>query len=169
MGSYSKFGGNPAAGPHVAGAAALLIQDDPTRTPADVSLAITDGAATDGFTGSNLPDEEWGYGKLRIAESLQAADITAPTTETFVFENPLLPGTDFVLLAPNETLAAEPTTTLTADGAAVSDSAVEVAYSCGLASLAEKMWLSLSMKAPTWQVIRGNSCCLAAKIRSTQQ
>jgi subtilisin family serine protease len=123
------FGGTSAAGPHVAGAAALLLQDNPSRSATDVSLAITDGAATDVFTGNNLPDEEWGYGKLRIAESLQVADVTAPTTEALVFENPLLPGTDFVLLAPDETLAAAPTTTLTADGAAVSDSLIEVAYS----------------------------------------
>ena len=108
FGSYDIFGGTSAAGPHVAAATALILQDDPSRSPEQVAQAITDGAATDSYMGT-LPDEEWGYGKMQIADSLLAADSTPPTTEVLSAHNPLLPNTNMLLVMPSETLIEAPT------------------------------------------------------------
>jgi subtilisin family serine protease len=45
--AYSVIGGTSMASPHVAGAAALYLQSRPTATPAEVSVAILDGATRD--------------------------------------------------------------------------------------------------------------------------
>ncbi len=69
IGEYREFGGTSAAGPHVAGAAALYMQFDPMSyqgNPASVKSRIQSDAIADGFTGS-VPNDTWGYGKLRVA------------------------------------------------------------------------------------------------------
>lgn len=128
-GAYRLFGGTSAAGPHVAAAAALLLQDDATRTPDDVAAALQDGAVTDSYMGT-LPDEEWGYGKMDIENSLIFADDTPPTADIMEFGNPLLPDTSLLLLMPTETLGGAPSVSVTdADGNASNPSLVEVASS----------------------------------------
>lgn len=63
------FGGTSGASPHVAGAAALLIQADPSRTGDDVRAAIEAGALADDVVGA-APNDDYGYGKLRVYESI---------------------------------------------------------------------------------------------------
>ncbi|MBN2146194.1 MAG: S8 family serine peptidase [Anaerolineales bacterium] len=65
VGSYNNiFGGTSAAGPHVAGMAALLYQyGNGNASASHVAGAIMRGAMADGFTGS-VPNNDWGYGKL---------------------------------------------------------------------------------------------------------
>jgi MYXO-CTERM domain-containing protein len=67
------FGGTSGASPHVAGAAALLLQAEPTRTGDDVKQAIKMGALTDDATGK-VPNDDFGHGKLRIYKSLYGKD-----------------------------------------------------------------------------------------------
>lgn len=57
-------GGTSASSPVVAGLAALYLQGHPTATNQQVKNAITQCAYSDVFTGTNLPDYRWGYGKL---------------------------------------------------------------------------------------------------------
>lgn len=64
-GAYWSFGGTSAAGPHVAAAAALLLQAFPDAGHSEVRQALRSGAAADGWTGST-PNEDWGAGKLRV-------------------------------------------------------------------------------------------------------
>ncbi|MBN2724999.1 MAG: S8 family serine peptidase [Deltaproteobacteria bacterium] len=74
---YVVFGGTSGAGPHVAGAAALLKQMFPSNTGNEIRQKIVDGALvdTDVQTPGNLPqDELWGYGKLRIYQSMFGED-----------------------------------------------------------------------------------------------
>ena len=64
------------ASPYVAGVAALILNKNPCLTAVEVKAAITENAATDTYTGSSLPDYEWGYGKvdaLAAVSSVSAA------------------------------------------------------------------------------------------------
>jgi PKD repeat protein len=62
--TWGCFGGTSAAGPHVAGVAALLMQFAANNgDPADIETAIQRSAVSDAFTGAT-PNDTWGYGKL---------------------------------------------------------------------------------------------------------
>lgn len=61
------FCGTSQASPHVAGVAALLIDADPTLTPAEVRQAIRDGAVDLGTAGF---DTSFGYGRIDAINSL---------------------------------------------------------------------------------------------------
>ena len=106
-----------------------MLQDDETRTPDDIAAALQNGAVTDSYMGT-LPDEEWGYGKMNIENSLLYADDTPPTADVMEFGNPLLPDTSLLLLMPAETLSTEPTVSVTnVDGDTSTPSLMEVASS----------------------------------------
>ncbi|MGZ3941239.1 MAG: S8 family peptidase [Bacteroidia bacterium] len=61
---YMKFDGTSSASPAVAGLALLYMQKNPTATNRQVKDAITTCAKHDSYTGTNLPNYGWGYGKL---------------------------------------------------------------------------------------------------------
>jgi subtilisin family serine protease len=85
FGGYRWFGGTSAAGPHVAGAAAILQQYDSTLGGGGVRNLLEAHAFTDGFTGS-VPNHTWGWGKLRIHPALMSIvgvdDETTPVMPT---------------------------------------------------------------------------------------
>jgi hypothetical protein len=64
FGTYRWFSGTSASGPHVAGAAALLLQANST-IGSQVKAIIEITAVSDGFTGA-VPNDFWGSGKLDI-------------------------------------------------------------------------------------------------------
>lgn len=95
-GGYIDFGGTSAALPHVTGCVALLLQSEPTLSPDAVADILFRGALTDSFTGLT-PNDIWGYGKLRVYDSLLTTDIitsasSEPAPNTFTvsdaFPNP---------------------------------------------------------------------------------
>ena len=61
---YMIFSGTSSASPNVAGVAVLYLQKNPTATNQDIKQAITNCPKHDYFTGTNLPNNSWGYGKL---------------------------------------------------------------------------------------------------------
>jgi hypothetical protein len=70
---YIRFGGTSGSAPQGLGAAALLLQLDPTLTGAEIREIFRDTAVMDEFTGP-VPNLDWGWGKLDI---LAAADMVA--------------------------------------------------------------------------------------------
>ena len=99
-GSYQAFGGTSGALPHAAGAAALLVASHPTYKHADVEAAFKSTALSDGYTG-NLPNEAWGYGKLRIDDAVLGQvtpDGEAPTIAIAPVGPPIL-GQDVIIHA----------------------------------------------------------------------
>ena len=78
FGSYRLFSGTSAAGPHVAGCAALLLQIDPT-IGSQVKTIIESTARSDAFTLA-VPNNDWGAGKLDVeaAAAVVLADTDAP-------------------------------------------------------------------------------------------
>ncbi len=103
-GAIRRFGGTSAAAPHVAGAAALLLQAHPDADPAGLEDALAAGAASDTYTGDTLPDDEWGHGKLRVEAARAAMDADPPVFTFFVTPHPLLPEAALVTASPNESL-----------------------------------------------------------------
>jgi subtilisin family serine protease len=77
-GAYHKRGdGTSASSPVVAGTAALYLQKNPTATAMQVKQAILACPKTDSLTGTNLPDNNWGYGKVDAFTTLTGCLVTA--------------------------------------------------------------------------------------------
>jgi subtilisin family serine protease len=68
--SYTPFGGTSSAGPHGAGAAAILRQMFPNRRWNEIESYLRMGALADSMTGT-VPNSTWGWGKLRIVDALK--------------------------------------------------------------------------------------------------
>jgi len=68
--AYQIFSGTSAAAPHVVGAAALLLQYEPTLTHEQIRSILLNTAVQDKFTGP-VPNSEWGYGKLDIEAAIK--------------------------------------------------------------------------------------------------
>ncbi len=81
FGSYQLFSGTSASGPHVAGTAALMLQAN-SSCGAEIANIIKENARTDSYTG-NVPNNEWGHGKLNSFHSVLAVypipDVEAPS------------------------------------------------------------------------------------------
>ena len=75
-GVHSVQTGTSMAVPHMAGAAALLLQRDPTATPAEIKSHVVSTARSDSLTGA-VPNIEWGSGKLDVQAAADATPLYA--------------------------------------------------------------------------------------------
>ncbi|MES2763972.1 MAG: S8 family peptidase [Bacteroidota bacterium] len=95
-GYHRTAGGTSASSPVVAGLAALYFQRQPTATNQQLKQAIINCAYKDVFTGTILPNNKWGYGKLDGFASMTCGEIfiglneLSNESEIQVFPNPLL-------------------------------------------------------------------------------
>jgi subtilase family protein/type IX secretion system substrate protein len=83
---YTVFNGTSASSPNAAGVVALYFQKNPTTTNLQVKQAITGCTTIDQYTGSALPNNSWGYGKLNGYGALLCNQTTG-IKSTAVFEN----------------------------------------------------------------------------------
>lgn len=94
-GFHVTAGGTSAASPVVAGLAALYFQKHPTATNQQLKTAIINCAYQDYFTGTALPNNNWGYGKLdgfatmTCGEIFQNIKYASAQNDIQVFPNPL--------------------------------------------------------------------------------
>ncbi|QKE83928.1 S8 family serine peptidase [Arthrobacter sp. NEB 688] len=84
-GSYQAVDGTSIAAPHVAGAAALLLQGRPTTTPDVLSAALATTARDLGVPG---PDDVFGSGLVDVAAADTALGPVAPTGDFTVVVRP---------------------------------------------------------------------------------
>lgn len=64
-GAYMVFGGTSGAGPHVAGALALLMQLYPDKKAGEIEAMLLNNAQTEEHMGT-LPNKSWGNGKVNV-------------------------------------------------------------------------------------------------------
>lgn len=86
--SLLQFGGTSGSSPHVAGAAALLLQSDPSMTGDQVRQRLVDTASVDDFTG-DVPNDDFGFGKVDALRAITGEGPTAgaaPTIAAGTFE-----------------------------------------------------------------------------------
>ncbi|MCY7409491.1 MAG: S8 family peptidase [Chitinophagales bacterium] len=69
-GMHNRNGGTSMAAPVVAGVAALYLQKNPQASWKEIKDAIETTTYTDDFTGNNLPDNKFGYGKVNAFAAL---------------------------------------------------------------------------------------------------
>lgn len=88
-------GGTSAASPVVTGLALLFLQAFPNATNQIFKNAITSCAYSDIFTGTNLPNNKWGYGKLDGLSTFTCSGVLsvnnnniAPSSYQDIFPNP---------------------------------------------------------------------------------
>jgi len=91
-GMHIRDGGTSSAAPAVAGAIALYLQKNPTATWVDIRNRVLLCSKTDNFTGTNLPNNNWGHGKLD-AFNIMIGCNALPVTETannhfLIYPNP---------------------------------------------------------------------------------
>lgn len=73
--NYYAMRGTSMACPHAAGAAALLLESNPSLSPGQVYSIMQNNANTSGLPA--LPDPTWGYGKIDIYEAVMASGSAA--------------------------------------------------------------------------------------------
>jgi len=75
---FHKFGGGTsAASPVVAGIAALYLEKNPNATAQQLKQAVISCTKQDNFTGTNLPNNTWGYGKVDAFTTLTGCVTTS--------------------------------------------------------------------------------------------
>ena len=79
-GDYIDFGGTSSSLPHVVGCAALIKQLVPDISSNTLSEILLNYAQTDDFTG-DVPNDIWGYGKLRIYDSVTFSHLVTVAVE----------------------------------------------------------------------------------------
>ncbi len=70
LGYHVRGGGTSNACPSVAGVAALYLQQNPNATAMQIKNAIITCPTTDQYTGTSLPNNQWGYGKANAFNAL---------------------------------------------------------------------------------------------------
>lgn len=82
-GAYGLQSAVSAAAPLTAGVIALMLEANPKLTPVKIKEILQQTARKDNYTGNNLPDNKWGYGKLDALAAINAAYALVSTDDTF--------------------------------------------------------------------------------------
>ncbi len=74
--THWKLQGTSMAAPHITGIVALMLEKNGCLTPTQIKNYIIGSADSDVYTGSSLPNNEWGYGKIDAVEALNSVTAT---------------------------------------------------------------------------------------------
>jgi len=90
---HKRSSGTSMSSPMVAGICALYLQKNPAATWLDVKNAILNCADNDNFTGSALPNNDWGYGKVNAYSAVRGCNIGIDelyeNVDFSIFPNPI--------------------------------------------------------------------------------
>ncbi|MCX6275225.1 MAG: S8 family serine peptidase [Bacteroidetes bacterium] len=111
-GQHFRSSGTSMSGPMVAGMCALYLQRYPNATWQDVKNDLLSCTTTDNFTGNNLPDYQWGYGKANAYNLLRGCIISVDENELHdndlsSYPNPFSDHTTISFSLPSSALNAE--------------------------------------------------------------
>ena len=95
---HIRDGGTSSASPVIAGVAALYLQKNPTASWLDIKDHLMHCAKHDSFTGTNLPNNSWGYGKVDAFTALVGCGFVGveehkSATELYCYPNPFVQST----------------------------------------------------------------------------
>ena len=92
---YAYMHGTSMSSPYVAGVLALWLEADPTLSPERVRDILAATSLTDSYTGSDLPNNTWGHGKINAYMGIcavvsQSSDVVSPIERDalMVYPNP---------------------------------------------------------------------------------
>ncbi|CAN5305200.1 hypothetical protein BH09BAC5_BH09BAC5_14240 [soil metagenome] len=93
-GFHVAGGGSSASSPVVAGCVALYLEAYPNANYSQIKNAVTYCAHTDAFTGTALPDNTWGYGKVDAYAMMTSCALAVPennltSNNFFLYPNPV--------------------------------------------------------------------------------
>lgn len=98
-GMHYRNGGTSIASPVVAGIVAMYLQRCPDASMAEIKQAVIQNAFRDIHTGNNLPDNNFGYGKINALKVLESS--VFQTNITFAGDTNLCQGESITLNAPS--------------------------------------------------------------------
>ncbi len=78
-GGHQYYQGTSMSCPHITGTVALMLELDPSLTPADCESLLASSARTDAFTGA-VPNDMWGHGKVDALATMIA--VCSPGQDT---------------------------------------------------------------------------------------
>ncbi len=119
---HGPHNGTSAAAPTVSGVVALYFQKYPTANWADVKASVTTCVKTDNFTGNNLPDYDWGYGKIDAFKVLNCKGCTNPSSTNYNPYSQINDGSCILSYPTNTTIHSSKTFICTGDTVQFSDS-----------------------------------------------
>ena len=82
---HKRSSGTSMSSPVVAGVAALYLQKNPGADYAEVKSKIISCATQDGFTGTSLPNNIWGYGKVNAYGTVKGCTIGIDELNPYAF------------------------------------------------------------------------------------
>jgi minor extracellular serine protease Vpr len=103
--NYRLNFGTSMATPITAGAAALLLDHNSSLTAAQLKSNLTSNTFTDSYTGTSLPDDQWGYGKLNIFNSLEKSVNSGSSNHSEIFTYDTWSALSTVNIGANEKIA----------------------------------------------------------------
>jgi len=98
-GMHYRNGGTSIASPVVSGIVAMYLQRCPDASMAEIKQAVIQNAFRDVHTGNNLPDNNFGYGKINALKVLESS--VFQTNITFTGDTNLCQGESITLNAPS--------------------------------------------------------------------
>ncbi len=84
-GMHNSNGGTSMAAPIVAGVCALYLEKNPTATWQEIKSALEQTARQDSYTGTNIPNWSWGYGKVDAFNAMTQASFIYGCTDSTAF------------------------------------------------------------------------------------